>query len=79
MLTESASAKLATPLYIHPEPAPGRRAEPAETYKEQTTFPNPWPGGWWKLRDIVERQKVSAWALLDLAAGTARPCSGTPT
>ncbi|MCK7496494.1 MAG: hypothetical protein MZW92_40490 [Comamonadaceae bacterium] len=31
-------------------------------------FPNPWPGGWWTLRGIVERQKVSAWATLDLAA-----------
>jgi hypothetical protein len=37
-------------------------------YEVQTTFPNPWPGGWWRLRDIVERQKISAWAILDLAA-----------
>ncbi len=67
MLTESASAKLATPLYIHPDQLRGgARGLPA--YEEQTTFPNPWPGGWWRLRDIVERQKVSAWALLDLAA-----------
>ncbi len=67
MLTESASAKLATPLYIHPDQLRGGgRGLPA--YEAQTTFPDPWPGGWWKLRDIVERQKVSAWALLDLAA-----------
>jgi hypothetical protein len=37
-------------------------------YEAETIFPNPWPGGWWHLRDIVERQKVSAWATLDLAA-----------
>ena len=37
-------------------------------YEPETIFPNPWPGGWWHLRDIVERQKVSAWATLDLAA-----------
>jgi hypothetical protein len=68
MLTESASAKLATPLYIHPDQLRGgARGLPA--YEAQTTFPDPWPGGWWRLRDIVERQKVSAWALLDLAAG----------
>ena len=31
-------------------------------------FPDPWPGGWWTLRGIVERQKVGAWALLDCMA-----------
>ncbi len=67
MLTESASAKLATPIYIHPDQLRGgTRGLP--DYEPQTTFPNPWPGGWWRLRDIVERQKVSAWAALDLAA-----------
>jgi hypothetical protein len=67
MLTESASARLATPLFIHPDQLRGgARGMPA--YEEQTTFPNPWPGGWWRLRDIVERQKVTAWALADLAA-----------
>jgi hypothetical protein len=67
MLTESASARLATPLFIHPDQLRGEtRGLPA--YEEQTTFPNPWPGGWWRLRDIVERQKISAWATLDLAA-----------
>jgi hypothetical protein len=67
MLTESANARLATPIYIHPEQLRGEtRGLPS--YEVQTTFPNPWPGGWWRLRDIVERQKISAWALLDLAA-----------
>jgi hypothetical protein len=67
MLTESASARLATPIYIHPHQLQGQtRGLP--DYEAQTTFPNPWPGGWWRLRDIVERQKVSAWAALDLAA-----------
>ncbi len=67
MLTESASAKLATPMFIHPDQLRGG-ARSMPSYEAQTTFPNPWPGGWWRLRDIVERQKVSAWALLDLAA-----------
>jgi hypothetical protein len=67
MLTESASARLATPLYVHPDQLRGEtRNLPA--YEAETVFPNPWPGGWWRLRDIVERQKVSAWATLDLAA-----------
>jgi hypothetical protein len=67
MLTESASARLATPLFIRPEQLQGG-ARGLPVYEQQTTFPNPWPGGWWRLRDIVERQKVSAWATLDLAA-----------
>jgi hypothetical protein len=67
MLTESASAKLASPLYIHPEQLQGG-ARQFPRYEAQTTFPNPWPGGWWRLRDIVEQKKISAWALLDLAA-----------
>ena len=66
MLTESASAKLASPIYIHPDQL--RRARDLPAYEEQTTFPNPWSGGWWRLRDIVDRQKISAWAVLDLAA-----------
>ena len=67
MLTESASASLATPVTIPKEVlSGGTRGLPK--YEEQTTFPNPWPGGVWRLRDIVERQKVSAWATVDLAA-----------
>ena len=54
MLTESASARLATPLYVHPDQLRGSRQLPE--YAAQTTFPNPWPGGWWRIRDIVERQ-----------------------
>ncbi len=70
MLTESAHAKLATPLYLHKSQLQGNagtlRAFPH--YKPQTNFPHPWEGGWWRLRDIVEQQKISAWGLLDLAA-----------
>ncbi|HSL24156.1 MAG TPA: M14 metallopeptidase family protein, partial [Vicinamibacterales bacterium] len=42
MLTESASARLATPLYIHPDQLRGQTRGLPE-YEEQTTFPNPWP------------------------------------
>ncbi|MCK4817720.1 peptidase M14 family protein, partial [bacterium] len=59
MLTESASVNLATPIYIHPEQLrAGSRQFPE--YKAQSTFPSPWPGGWWRLEDIVRQKKVSA-------------------
>lgn len=67
MLTESASAQLASPLFIHPDQLQGNTRQ-LPRYEAQTTFPNPWPGGWWRVRDIVERQKVAAWAAADLAA-----------
>ncbi|MFP3952020.1 MAG: M14 family zinc carboxypeptidase, partial [Candidatus Bathyarchaeia archaeon] len=74
MLTESANAKLATPLYIHKEQLHGAEygnlvgTQLFPEYEAQTTFPHPWEGGWWRLRDIVEQQKISSWATLDIAA-----------
>jgi hypothetical protein len=67
MLTESASAKLATPMYIEPgQLQGGQRGLPK--YEAETIFPDPWPGGWWHLRDIVNMQKTAAWAAMDIAA-----------
>ncbi len=67
MLTESATVKYASPVYVHPEQLKANtRAFP--DYEAQSTFPNPWPGGWWRLRNIVEQQKSSALSLLDLTA-----------
>jgi hypothetical protein len=67
MLTESASAKLASPLYVLPEQLQGG-ARNLPKYEEETIFPDPWPGGWWHLRDIVNMQKTAAWAAMDIAA-----------
>jgi len=67
MLTESASARLATPLFLHPDQLQGGTRNLPE-YEEQTNFPDPWPGGWWRVRDIVERQKVATFSTLDIAA-----------
>ena len=67
MLTESASAKLASPMYILPEQLSGG-ARNLPKYEAETIFPDPWPGGWWHLRDIVNMQKTAAWAALDISA-----------
>jgi len=67
MLTESASARLATPLFVQPDQLQGGTRNLPE-YEEQTNFPDPWPGGWWRVRDIVERQKVATFSTLDIAA-----------
>ncbi len=63
MLTESASASIATPLWVHlHQLKPSSRGRPE--YRTQMGFPHPWYGGWWRLRDIVEQQKISAIATL---------------
>jgi Zinc carboxypeptidase/Biotin-protein ligase, N terminal len=67
MLTESASARLATPMFMHPDQLRGGpRGLPQ--YESQVTMPSLWQGGWWRVRDIVEQQKIAAWATVDLAA-----------
>ncbi|MBL8266529.1 M14 family zinc carboxypeptidase [Steroidobacter sp.] len=67
MLTESASARLATPIYMHPDQLRGEQRN-MPTYEPQVSMPSVWPGGWWRVRDIVEQQKIAAWSTVDLAA-----------
>jgi hypothetical protein len=66
MLTESASAKWADPLYILPDQLTGTRGRPG--YKSQMTMPRLWNGGWWRLRDIVEQKIIASKAVLELGA-----------
>ena len=66
MLTESASAGIATPIWVHfHQLKPSSRGRPE--YRTQMGFPHPWPGGAWRLRDVVEQQKISAVATLTTA------------
>ncbi|MDP2497459.1 MAG: M14 family zinc carboxypeptidase [Candidatus Palauibacterales bacterium] len=68
MLTESArTGRYATPTYFNPDHLEGNSRNFRE-YEVQTNFPSPWEGGWWRVRDIVEQQKLSAVAALDIAA-----------
>ena len=64
LLTEVASASIATPIYVDPgELEGGRKGFPQ--YQRRSNFPSPWPGGWWRLRDIVEYELVATWAALE--------------
>ena len=67
MFAESASARLATPMFMHPDQLRGGTRGLPE-YAPQTTMPSLWQGGWWRVRDIVENQKIVAWSIVDLAA-----------
>jgi zinc carboxypeptidase len=66
ILSETASARLATPVEIPPSALGGG---PNYNAKNATwNFPNPWAGGKWTLRDIVDYQGAGAMALLNHAA-----------
>jgi hypothetical protein len=67
MLTESASARLATPLYVHPDQLRGG-ARGWPEYEAQSNIPNLWEGGWWRVSDIVRQQVIAARAIQDMAA-----------
>lgn len=67
ILTEAASVRYATPLYFPKSSLHGMGID-LPSYSQQTNFLDPWPGGWWRLRDIVEYQKTAALALLEIAS-----------
>ncbi len=70
ILSETASARMATPVTISPDAlGPGRNFNAGE---RSWNFPYPWGGGDWGLPDIVEYQKAGAMALLTNAARNRR-------
>mgnify|MGYP000328656761 CR=1 FL=1 len=70
ILSETASARLASPTVIPPERlGPGRGFDAS---KRSWNFPDPWTGGEWGLPDIVDYMESGALALLDNAAQNRR-------
>jgi hypothetical protein len=67
LLTEVASARLATPVELPAGELAGGRKGLIE-YGPQTNFPNPWPGGRWRLRDIMDYERIASDALLEVCA-----------
>ncbi len=71
LLTEVASVRLATPVYVDPSELSGGRKGLVE-YETQTNFPNPWPGGWWRLRDIMDYERIASDAIHESCANLRR-------
>ena len=62
LLSEMASVQVATPIYIDP-------SELSDSYVEKhMEFPDPWPGGWWRLRDLVEYELTLSLSLVETAS-----------
>ena len=67
LLTEAASARIATPITIDSARLVGH-ARGLPRYERRVNFPHPWPGGTWRLRDIVDYELIAAESLVRLAA-----------
>lgn len=66
ILTEAASANLATPLFLSASDL--RDPLKRKTYSPSNQFLVPWPGGWWRLGDIQRYQLTFAESLLSSLA-----------
>ena len=62
LLSEAASVRMATPIYIEPNEIP------KSYYEKMMDFVDPWRGGWWRLRDIVEYELIFCQSLIKTAA-----------
>ncbi|MBC7791699.1 MAG: hypothetical protein H7Z74_17265 [Anaerolineae bacterium] len=63
VLSEAASVNIATPIEQKLSELTGHeRGLPR--YERRVNFPNPWPGGWWRQRDIVDYELIAAEALV---------------
>jgi hypothetical protein len=67
LLTEVASVRFATPIHVEPNELSGGGKGLVE-YGPQTNFPNPWPGGTWRLRDIMDYERIVSDAILETCA-----------
>ncbi|MCP4896546.1 MAG: hypothetical protein GY906_06175 [bacterium] len=66
-LTEAASSDYATPVRVEKNELVARGKGLAE-YEKSVNMPEPWPGGWWRLGDIVEYELSSLHSILATSA-----------
>jgi len=67
LLLETASARIASPIQIEPSELHGGSKGLVE-YKATINHPNPWPGGTWRLRDIMDYERIASDAYLEIAS-----------
>ena len=67
ILTEAARVEIATPIFQPHHTLRGYRRG-LDEYTLRTNFPEPWPGGWWRLRNIVDYETAAAYSILGFVA-----------
>ncbi|MBI3951505.1 MAG: peptidase M14 [Acidobacteria bacterium] len=68
ILSEAASARLMSPIEVRAEQLQSHRAGFPNPLVRTNHFPDPWPGGLWQPKDILDMELVTARAVLLLAA-----------
>ena len=69
ILTEAASARIMTPSNVTREQLSRSGTRGMRTALDVTTnFPEPWPGGAWRPRDIMQMEMIACHSVLSLAA-----------
>jgi len=63
LLTEAASARLASPVFL-PQTDLSPPSGIDGDYGPSNRFPDPWPGGWWRIGDIIRYEHGFARSLL---------------
>ena len=64
LLTEAASARVASPLEIPETELPGG-TKGLMDYRLQINYPNPWMGGRWGIREIMDYERIASDAILE--------------
>lgn len=67
MLSEAAGVNTASPIYIEPNEF-STIGKGLGEYAKSINMPEPWPGGWWRLSDIVEYERANTMSYLNTAA-----------
>ena len=70
ILFEAAATSMATPIFqrIRDLSPPNRGGLGTQGNTQTINYPSPWPGGWWRLRDIVEYAYWSVIGFLETGA-----------
>jgi len=68
VLSEAASANLASPIFLKRDQIRIQGPQGIQEQSVLSSYLEPWPGGWWRLRDIVEYEEIIALSFLETIA-----------
>jgi hypothetical protein len=67
ILSEAASVNIASPIFIQKNQIQ-LRGRGFSNFEPQSGYLDPWPGGWWRLRDIIDYEEIVSFSLLKTVA-----------